>query len=473
MKRLLIILLLVGVALRIVFHFIHPAFNIDEIDLGNNIKNLSFLELLYPLENFQSAPPLYLWTQKLIVYILPFSFWFEIKILSFLASISAVYLFYKLLKKEQVNIGIALLLFAIIVLNPFIIYNSLTVKQYGLDLVGVLFLLNFYNNPLFKKYNWIFFIVWCLISNIGLFGCAGYLLFSFFDSYKIIKIKSIIGFVKSRLATFLAPIPYVIYFIWYMQQEGAQELKSFMITYWSESFIPLNEKIFKYTIYLFHQFWIYFYSAYEFWGLFLMVLVFLLLYQIVKKRPFVFKSHIYLLASIFLIHIVLNIIHVYPLSDRLFLYLSPLFILLLGASLNVIMKHKPFDRYSNLIIGSVTLITCILYFSYLPFKNNDVVKLYKELGYLDHSENVYLSPKAQKYIYAFNDFTDNKFKFNGSFISLDVDLEKSIYLVSKVHQKVKPNRTSAEELIVRNLIKGNKIKRINQVAGYNIYIVLD
>ncbi len=61
MKKLLFVLLLVGVVLRVVFHFIQPAFNIDEIDLGNNIKELSFVELLYPLKSFQSAPPLYLW----------------------------------------------------------------------------------------------------------------------------------------------------------------------------------------------------------------------------------------------------------------------------------------------------------------------------------------------------------------------------------------------------------------------------
>ena len=472
MKKVLIIILLVGVVLRLVFHFFQPTFNIDEINLGNNIRNLSFLELLYPLDSFQSAPPLYLWIQKLIIVILPFSFWVEIKILSFIASITGVYLFYTLLSKLNAANSITVLLFAIFIFNPFILYNSLTVKQYGLDLVGILILLNFYENQQFKKYNWIYFTIWCLISNIGLFGCAGYLVFSFFNSYNNIRIKSIIDFVKSKLTTFFAPLPYVIYFIWYMQQEGASEMKNFMVAYWSDSFIPLNANIFKYTLYLFHQFWIYFFSAYEFWGFFLMILIFPLLYQIVKRRPFIFKERIYLLAYIILIHVVLNLLHFYPLSDRLFLYLTPFFILLLGASLDVIIRLKYLYRYSFLVIGSITLITILLYFSYLPFKNNDVVKLYEEISYLEQNDSVYLSPRAQEYVDSFNDFTEYQFKNAGTFISFDDDLNKSKYIVTKVHQKVKPNRTSAEENLVQNLINSKRIKKINQVAGYNIYIIL-
>lgn len=471
MKNLLFIILLVGVGLRVVFHFIQPTFNIDEINLGNNIKELSFIELLYPLKSFQSAPPLYLWMQKLMIIILPFSFWFKIKILSFIASISSAYLFYILLNKEKSINSITILLFAIFIFNPFIIYNSLTVKQYGFDLVGVLFLLNFYDHKLFKKYNWIYFVIWSLISNIGLFACTGYLIFTFLKKYKSIRIKNIIGFVKSNVATFLSPIPYMIYFIWYMQQEGASELKNFMLIYWRDSFIPLNENIFKYTLYLFHQFWIYFYNAYEFWGIFLMILTFSLLYQIIKRRPFVFKQQLYLLSCVMLVHIVLNLMHFYPLSDRLFLYFSPFFILLLGASLNVIIKHKRIYKISFSIIGAFTLITIFLYSSYLPYKNNDVVKLYKTIGYLEQNNTVYLSPKAYKYINSFNDFTDYEFKCNCSFISLDSNLEKAKYIVSKVHQKIKPNKTSAEELIIINLIANKKIKKIDQVSGYNIYIV--
>lgn len=473
MKKLLFVLLLVGVVLRVIFHFIQPTFNIDEIDLGNNIKELSFVELLYPLKSFQSAPPLYLWIQKLIVSVLPFSFWFNIKILSFITSISSIYIFYVLLNKVSRNNSITVLLFAIFIFNPFILYNSLTVKQYGFDLVGVLLLLNFYRNQWFKKYNWIYFLFWGLISNIGLFACAGYLIFSFFYTYKSIRIKNIIDFVKSNLATFLSPIPYIIYFIWYMQQEGASELKSFMLAYWSESFLPLNANIFKYTLYLFHQFWIYFYSAYEFWGIFLMFLTFPLLNKIIKRKPFVFKQQLYLLACVLLVHIVLNIMHFYPLSDRLFLYFSPFFILLLGASLNIILTHKWFHKISFFIVNTITLITTLLYFSYLPYNNNDVVKLYKTINYLEQNDTVYLSPKAYKYINSFNDFTDDEFKCICSFISLDSGLEKAKYIVSKVHQKVKPNKTSAEESIIMNLINKKKIKKINQVSGYNIYVVQD
>lgn len=471
MKRVLIFLLVAGVILRILFHFIYPAFNIDEIDLGNNIKRFSFIELLYPFENYQSAPPLYLWLQKLILVSLPFSFWIEIKILSFIASIVGIYLFFLLLIKEnKINI-ITVLLFSIFLFNPFILYNSLTVKQYGIDLVGILLLLNFYDKPIFKKYSWIFFMFWCLISNIGLFGCAGFLIFSYFNSYGKIKFRDLFEFVKSNLLNFMAPLPYVAFFIWYMQQEGALELKNFMVTYWSDSFIPLNFQIFEYTVYLVHQFWIYFYNAYEIWGVFLMVITASILTSVIKRKSFIFKTHIYLLACILLVHTVLNILQLYPLSDRLFLYMAPFFILLLGAALDALAKQRWLSGKSLLIIGSLTVINTGLYFSYLPFKNNDVVQLYKTIEQLPDGNTVYLSPKASKFIERFNDFVDYEFKCDCSLISLDNDLLAAQYIVSKVHQKVKPNRTSAEEWKIRQLVKNIKIKQIDQVAGYNIYSI--
>ena len=141
MKNFLKLLVLIGIAIRLVLQFFYPCFNVDEMALGSNIVSKSFAQLLYPLDCYQSAPPLFLCTQKLFITYLPFPFWINIKVLSFLVSAASVFLFYKLVAKK--NDFLSVLLLVLFVFNPYLIYNSLTVKQYTFDLLGVLMVLNF------------------------------------------------------------------------------------------------------------------------------------------------------------------------------------------------------------------------------------------------------------------------------------------------------------------------------------------
>lgn len=472
-KKILIALLIVGVILRLVFQFVYPAFNVDEISLGNNIKHLTFIELLYPLNYYQSAPPLYLWLQKLMVVSLPFSFWFKIKLLNVLASIMGLFLIYKFLTKQEKGGMIKVFLFAIFVFNPFIIYNSLNVKQYGFDLLGILFLLNFYNGPNFKKQGWIFFGIWCMASNIGLFGCAGYLLFLFMKIQKPYRIQGLFNFVKSNFKLFLAPFPYIIYFLWYLRQEGATELKEFMYTFWKDNFIPLNSGIFKFIVYFCHEIWMFFYSAFEFWGIFLTLMLIPLFVKALKNESYLYKNEILLLLCVFFIHIVLNVLGQYPLSDRSFLYLAPLFILMLGSSLDIVLNYSKIVKNSTRIMAAITVITIGLYFFYLPFKNNNVVALYKKIDQLGVNTAIYLTPKANEKIYSFNDFTDHKFTCNCSFEVLDNDLNNVNYIVSKVHTKINPNKVAKEEKMIQQFLDEKKIKTIGTVSGYNLYEVIN
>jgi len=467
MKKQLIIMFIVGFFIRFYFQFLEPSFNVDEISLGNNLKELTFRELFYPLKYGQSSPPLYLLLQKFIIVFFPFPFWVKIKILNFICSILTLLVFYKFLKKT-LN-PLVILMFAILVFNPFILYNSLTVKQYGFDLLGVLFLITFNSNITFKKYNWIFFTFWCLISNIGLFGCAGFLIFNFFFEQTRFSFNQTIIWVKKNIKIIFAPVPYIIYFVWYLNQDGASELKAYMVTYWSGTFIPLNYSIFKYILYLCHQFWISFYSAYEFWGVILFFMTLPSILHLVRKKEILFKKSIVLLLCILLIHILLNIFHLYPLSDRLFLYLAPLFILLLGSSLDIIIKRFKSKKSKYTITFTIVFITIGLYLTYIPHKENDVVQLYKKINELETVESVYLTNKSQETINDFDIFTDNYFTSEKTFIPLDSELNNSNYLITRVHKKLKPNKTSIEEVDILHLIAQKKIHLIFNIQGYNIY----
>lgn len=466
MKKVYLVLLLAGIVLRIFSHFIVPNFNVDEISLGNSIKYSNYIDLLYPLTSLQSAPPLYLLIQKFIISVLPFSFWMNIKILSFISSILGVLFFYFIIKKYQFK-SIFLLLFIIILFNPFIVYNSLTVKQYTIDLTGIILLIYLFKSNWFLRYGWIYFIVWCLISNVGLFACAGYLIYTFFIHKSYVNYKSIIIYFKNNILIFLSPFPYLIYFFWYMNQNGAAEQKSFMVNYWANSFIPLNGGFFKYIIYTVHGLWVYLLNAFEIWGILLMLLM-IPFFVYIKRKELLFKQEIFLLFSILMVHLILNIFHLYPFSDRLYLYLAPLFVLILGSSISELFEIKKIKKYFSVFIITISMITLFLYSLYTPYSDNDVANLYNKLNELG-IKTVYVTEKSMDCIQSFNEFTDNEFNRGNTFKIIDEKLEKSQYIISRVSKKIKFNVTSPEEDIVQNLINKKRIVKINSVNGYNIF----
>jgi hypothetical protein len=469
MKNIYLILLIAGIILRFILQFVFPAFNVDEISLGNNIKYSSFIELLYPLKHNQSSPPFYLWLQKLIVQISPFSFWINIKLLSFISSVLGVILFYLFIRKNDYKL-IFLLTFIIFLFNPFIINNSLTVKQYTFDLTGIVFMIVYFKSRWFNRYSWIFFMVWCLMSNIGLFACAGYLIYDFNDQKTINKSKNIFDYFKKNIRLFFAPLPYIIYFIWFMKQNGAAELKEYMVNYWSSSFIPLNENIFKYLIYTIHGLWIFIFNAFEVWGMFLMILM-VSFFIFFRRRNVLFKQEIELLFYVLLVHLILNIFHLYPFSDRLYLYLSALFLLVLASSTSSILNLNILKKYFLTLNLLISVITLFLYSLYITHNDNDIIGLYNKLKHLKGT-TIYLTEKSMDCVLSFNDFTDNEFTSEKVFSLIDKKLDNSKYIVSRVSKKIKMNSTSPEEMIVQNLILKNRIRKIDSVNGYNIYEIV-
>ena len=340
----------------------------------------------------------------------------------------------------------------------------MTVKQYTFDLTGILFLLVFFRTKTFERYNWIFFVIWSLISNVGLFACAGYLIFIFFEENIYRSWKQILHFFKKNILTILAPIPYVIYFLWYMNQNGASELKIYMTNYWRSSFIPLDSGFFRYIMALLNEFSIYFLCAVNIWGLFLALIIVPIFYYFFKHN-LLFRKELLLLFCVLSVHLTLNILHLYPFSDRLFLYLSPLLVLALGSSIHSIFGNNKF-QFPFVILLSCT--TFCMYSLYLPYKENDIVALYNSLT-THHAKTVYVTEKSNGCITKFNDFTDNEFKPNITFTEMDTSFSKSNFIVSRVHKKMAYGKTSAEEIEIQTLLKQNKLILIEKLSGYNIY----
>jgi hypothetical protein len=457
--------LLIGVLIRIYLQFVTPSFNVDEIALGSNIKSRDIIGLLYPLDNFQSAPPLYLFIQKSLISIPIFRLWIKIKLLSLIVSISILILVYKLSTNLFKTDFFSLLFLSFFCFSPFVIYNTLTLKQYGLDLFFLIFVYIEFREK--NKPKAVYFLLWCLLSNIGLFFTAGYLLVQFIDIVKREKkqlFRSRQFFNARNASVMLGPLIYILYFIWFMNQNGASEVKVFMQEYWANSFIPLNASILKYTLYFCNGIIVYFISSYVFLGLLIVIIAFLgLICSFSIKR--IHTSNKFLIAGVFF-HVVLNVLHYYPLSDRLYLYLALPIYLILSKGLNAA-YDKTSRNWQKLGLYSATIALFVGYLSYLPYRENDVYSLFAELYQLK-SKKVFYSSKTFNTVSDFNRFTDYKLvHFWGD--SMTESAQGGLY-VSRVHHKYgHEEKTATEEPQTLKLIKNGRLNLVHKVDGYNIY----
>ena len=457
--------------MRFIFQFIYPTFNIDEIALGENIFNRSYTELLFPLDNFQSSPPLYLLIQKLFVS-LPIPVWIAIKLWGFILSVASCVLVIPISRRMFTNISLQVIFISLIFFNPFIIYNSLTVKQYGFDLLFVLLLMLSSNRILNRNYLlFIFFMTWSLLSNVGLFFAAGYLIHLMVQGYIIhgFDFRKILNqnfFKVILIGTSL--IPYIIYFVWFMNQTGAVELKVFMQDYWKDAFIPLNTGIFYFSFQFIHGMAVLFMSSYTLIGYLGILLSVIGLYYYISKV----RAHPNIVINIFLyavvIHGFLSVLHFYPLSDRLYLYFAPLVFFL---ALHIFdYATKSFIKVVPIILFGIIILS---YSTYLPYRENDVAATYRYMEEQD-AKTAICSGKSYAAIKRFNDFTSNSFANDITLVQFDdrnLDLYKNKLYVSRVHHKLgHKESTSLEEETTLSLIKANKILLIKKIDGYNIYV---
>jgi hypothetical protein len=470
-NKLHFILLILAVTLRFFFQFIYPTFDKDEIALGENIFHKSFTELLFPLDNFQSSPPFYLLIQKLFVN-LPIAGWVSIKLLGFIVSVSSCILALRVSKRLFKKEPLQLIFTSLIFFNPFIVYNSITVKQYGCDLLFALLMMLSYNKILNKNYLlFFFFLTWTLVSNIGLFFAAGYLIHLMIHGYvnhgidlrKILKENF-----NKILAIVISLIPYIIYFVWFMNQSGANELKSYMQDYWKHSFVPLNTEIFYFSIQFIHGMGIFFISSYRvlgYLGIFLSIIGLCHYFLKFRARQYpVINTFMYAVIT----HGFISTIHFYPLSDRLYLYMAPLVFFL---ALNIFEYLK--NRYITFV--PIVLFGCIiiLYSTYIPYRENDVAATYRYIKD-QNVKTVICSVKSYSAIERFNEFTSNHFANDLILTNLDerkLNSYSNKLYISRVHHKFgHSERTAREEESTLSLIKLNKISLIKKIDGYNIYV---
>lgn len=133
------ILILTGILFRLRQYLTGRSLWVDEAMLALNIVNRSVLDLFKPLDYDQGAPIGFLLIEK-IFNLAPGRNEYALRLFPLIAGIAAIVLFYLLLKRTTSGAGLLTAL-ALFVFNPRLIYYSSEVKQYIVDVAVTLGLL--------------------------------------------------------------------------------------------------------------------------------------------------------------------------------------------------------------------------------------------------------------------------------------------------------------------------------------------
>lgn len=469
-----------GIFIRFYYQFIEWTFSGDEINLGKEILKNEYLDLIRPFKNKQSAPPLFILIEKAFSYLGKIHI--SLRIFTFFTSCVSLLLFERLIRK-QVPSYIYLLLLVIITVNPFIYYNSLTLKQYSLDLMmGLLSVSIFLKEKNFFK-TYLFFTIWCFISNIGAFFSAGFIMYAFIEEFHlknaIFNKTNIRLYIKRVLPFLLAPLLYLVYFMWFINQPGADAMQSYMVYYWNSQFLPLDTGVFEWIAIQGFKIFFFFYSTYYLIGGIMLIFLMLGFYSFIlkqKNRTHEKLHKIMLIYSVgILIHLILSSLKLYPFSDRLYLYMAPFILLLLGEGIifsKIYILKKTKFKLKSITLYLFPLILFVSYLTYLPFKGNDILSIIKHPK-IDESEHILITEEANRYFMEWFNFTQyepgNKLKEKIVLFNLKNYKSQDLIISRQVHKFGHLEKTGDPEEEIKDLILKEKIYPIKKFDGFTLY----
>ena len=394
-----------GIALRFAMFLQNPPLGLDEARLALNIASRSFGELLQPLDHDQSAPPLYLWIQRVAVAL----FGVHDPTLRLVALASGVGLV--LLTPSTLGrlLGARATVVAtfIVAFSPLMVHYSSSVKQYGVEAFLTLLVLrlalrsresSFSDAPAARLTLLGTFIPWLATPGVFvLFGVAGCALADFAR-----------GIARARLFLLRSvPIWAVSFVLAYLAVYEPASRNPYLRHYWKSALLSPGQDGFIQRLWaLLNE---------NLWGLalgyagppgrhlpnlvFLVVAVALLL-LFVAGGAWLLKCHgwstLVLVAGPPAVAACASIVGAFPVSLRLTLFAAPLVQLLLVAGLDRLILRLPEDhaRRAWVLAGSVLAIP-LLAISLLQARggspSEDVRTLVEELSRRRRGEPVYIS----------------------------------------------------------------------------------
>lgn len=446
--------ILIGIIIRIILYsYGRPLWN-DECALALNLVDFNCINCFKSLNYGQAAPPFFLLLSALFSKLI-LNTELSLRFFPLISSILSIFVFYDLSNKmltKKITIFFALLLFCF---NYQLVYYAQEFKQYSSDVLIFLSILTSYfylsiKNASIKK------IVFTGITYATCIWLSFTSLFAIFTVFCILILKD-----KTYQKIFILSIPIALSFICFLSTQHHLASSEYLHNYWAEGFI--NHSFNNFFSILINYF------IFAFNNLFLFILFFVGI--ILKTLGIKDEKSLMLLIPSFLA-IFLSYLSIYPLSSRVALYLTPVFIFFIVQILDYInFKHKIMN-YSLcsciIFIGSLSAVTISIYkidkknFEYeniiFPLniakqsaKNNDIVYIsdgsiisYEFYKKNFHFKNVMMEekritdfndyanfldslPKGKTYYYIFSHFPNKQNRLNNLYLWAKTKKDFKIY----------------------------------------------
>lgn len=344
-------LFLLGFILRLKGFISNPSCWRDECALAWNIKFKSYVELFGPLRFLQVAPPFFLVASKFLANIFNAENTLKtrdlvLRLIPFVCGVLSIPVFYLVSKElfcSKKTIVLALLFF---VTSSSLIDYSYEFKPYEVDVFCSLLLILFFlrldlSKISFKK---LFF------SSLGValtmwFSLASCFVIAAGCGSLILKRKEPRKILALFIPVLISLLLYLKFYILGVHQGSG----SGMAEFWGDKFILPNFSNFLYL--LTENIRYFFFPAKAI--LFILIFVIYGGFIYFKEKNYVFTS---IFSLIFILLIFASVFHLYPFSNRLLLFLIPIFILLITKSFDKISVAKKIKSFFIIF-----MMLCVVY----------------------------------------------------------------------------------------------------------------
>lgn len=399
------LVVLLGVLLRLKGLSDNPSLWHDECALGWNIKFKNYGDFFGILRFMQMAPPFFMIITKLITNVLGVSD-FSLRLLPFLVGSGSIIAFYFLANKTLNSKAVELWAVFFFAINQRLINYSFEFKPYGLDvlfaIICLLFFINLDLNKLNIKKAFLYGILFSVVpwfSFTSVFIIAGWIINTLF---KIIKNREKTYFLPFTFYLLPLFISGLIYLVIYLVNNYTG---TYMVDYWQGSFLNFNPIFFMYLL-TYNIRYFFFPTPFLLFALILFLWGIWLFYK--EKSVFV-----EIFSSSFILLVIASLLHIYPFTSRLILFLLPMFLLLIIKPFDLISFDKKLKSLFLIIIALLTFCPQIIAINYFVHIKTLTRREYPRemMDYL--TKNI----KPQDVIFV-NSSSDTEFAYYSSFYNI-------------------------------------------------------
>ncbi|MBQ4113988.1 hypothetical protein IJD34_01150 [bacterium] len=393
----------IGIILRIHVYLLNRSLWHDECSLAINILNGNIFSYFGVLEHLQSAPPIFMIASKALYSMFTAFPESALRFIPLLAGIFSLCFFYVLLKETITNKFIVLIGMFVFSVNFQLIYYAQEFKQYSTDVLMVILALIYYSKYDFCINNLRQKICFAVITTVlpfislpAIFVIVPALIFN------LIKVK------KENLKSFLLYcIPFLtlnLIYYFFTLKSSKQQMLSTMSQIWSSGFLSFdfssNFLILKNNILFCFLPCSWFYLA--------VILAILGIILLIKRRN---KNDILLLSTFGLV-IFASFLQIYPIKERVSLYLLPIILIFILSSTEFNFKIKKIQAI---------LVTTVLLVFFSSYNLNYIFSIPKhQIFNRKDSRGVVLTLKEHykpnEWV-IINDASDSDFEFYGKYFN--------------------------------------------------------